>query len=128
MVRQNLQPDASYYAVYLDMQQDGTLLVSVENRSTQGIVSRQVIGMNNAVTTPVYLEITSTGNTISAYTSQDGTNWTLVNGSTVPLDPTKDAPGLTLTMDTNSALAGMVISPHDPVASVSATLDEVKVG
>jgi hypothetical protein len=126
MVRQDLRPDASYYAVFLDRQQDGTLLISVENRSTQGIVSRQVIGMNDAVTTPVYLKIVYAANALSAYFSQDGANWMLVNGSTVPVDPTKDVPGVTLTLDANSALAGMAISSHDPNASASATLDEVK--
>ena len=125
MVRQNLQPDASYYALFVEKQQDGTLVVSVENRSTQGIVSRQVAGTNDPITTPVYLKIVHAADTLSAYTSQDGMTWTLITGSTVTTDPTKDAPGVSLTLDTNSALAGMAISSHDPNASASATLDEV---
>ena len=113
MVRQNLQPDASYYAVFVETQQDGTLAISVEDREAQGIISRQVTGLNNAIKAPVYMKIVCAANTISAYTSQDGATWTLINGSTVKMDSTKDAPGLTLRLDTNSAVAGMAIASHD---------------
>src|SRR5262249_30656306 len=113
MVRQNLQPDSSYYALFAETQQDGTLAVNVENRSTQGIISTQITGLNDPITTPIYLKIVRTSNTLSAYTSQDGATWTLINGSTVTTDPTTDAPGVTLTLDTNNALAGMAISSHD---------------
>jgi outer membrane protein assembly factor BamB len=135
MVRQDLQPDSSYYAVFVVTQQDGTLVVSVESRSTQGIVSRQVISDDKPITTPIYLKIVHVNNEISAYTSQDGVQWTLISvstnelvpDSTVKTDPITEAPGLKLTLDANSALAGIAISSHDTNAPVSATLDEVTI-
>lgn len=125
MIRQNLQPDSSYYGLFVETQQDGSLSISVENRSTQGIISTQIARTNDPITTPIYLKIVNTANALSAYTSQDGTTWTFINGSAMTTDPTTDAPGITLTLDTNSALAGMAISSHDPNTSASATLDEV---
>jgi len=125
MVRQNLQPDSTYYAVFVEPQQDGTLHISVEDRDTPGILSRQIAGTNDAITTPVYLKIARADTTMSAYTSQDGVNWTLINGSTQTMDPANYIPGQTFTLDANNALAGMAISSHDPNTPASATIDQV---
>src|SRR5436853_639767 len=83
----------------------------------QGILSRQAVGLNDSVITPVYLKIVSAGNALCAYSSLDGAKWTLIDGSTVPIDPLTDAPGVKLTMDTNTAIAGMAIVSHDTNAS-----------
>ena len=125
MIRQNLQPDSSYYAVFVEPQQDGTMRISVEVRDTEGIISRQIASTNGAITTPVSLKIVTVGTTISAYMSQDGMKWGLINGSVLTMDPTHDAPGQTLTLDTSTALVGIAISSHDANTLVSAILDEV---
>ncbi len=125
MIRQDLQPDSAYYAVFVEPQQDGTMQISIEVRETQGIVSRQIVGSNGTITTPVSLKIVTVGSTISAYMSQDGMRWELINGSALTMDPAHDAPGQTLTLDAGSALVGMAISSHDPNTPASAILDEV---
>jgi hypothetical protein len=125
MVRQNVQPDSAYYAVFVEPQQDGTLNISVEDRDTPGILSRQIAGTNDAITTPVYLKIVRADTTISAYTSQDGVNWTLINGSTQTMDPANYIPGQTFTLDADDALVGMAISSHDAHTLASATIDQV---
>jgi hypothetical protein len=53
-------------------------------------------------TVPVYLEITRTGTTFSAFTSTDGSAWTVVPGSTVTIA------GLT-----GSLLRGFAVTSHD---------------
>ncbi|HEY4037118.1 MAG TPA: PQQ-binding-like beta-propeller repeat protein [Ktedonobacteraceae bacterium] len=125
MVRQNLQPDSAYYAIFVEPQQDGTMQISVEVRDTEGIISRQLTSMNGPITTPVSLKIVTVGTTISAYMSQDGMKWGLINGSALTMNPAHDAPGQTLTLDTGTALVGMAISSHDVNTLVSAVLDEV---
>jgi len=127
MVRQDLQPDSAYYAVFVERQQDGTLQVSVEVRETQGIISRQSASANGAITTPVSLEIVRVGATINAYMSQDGMQWKLINGSaiTMTMDPAHYVAGQTLMLDPSTALVGMAISSHDVHTPASAILDEV---
>ncbi|HEX3641644.1 MAG TPA: PQQ-binding-like beta-propeller repeat protein, partial [Ktedonobacteraceae bacterium] len=125
MVRQNMQPDSTYYAVFVEPQENGTLNISVEDRDTPGILSRQIAGTNQPITTPVYLKIVRADTTISAYTSQDGVNWTLIDGSTQTMDPANYIPGQTFTLDADDALVGMAISSHDPNTLASATIDEV---
>ena len=125
MIRQDLQPDSSYYAVFVEPQQDGTMRISVEVRDTEGIISRQIASTNGAITTPVSLKIVTVGTTISAYMSQDGMKWGLINGSVLTMDPTHDAPGQTLTLDTRTALVGIAISSHDANTLVSAIIDQV---
>lgn len=80
MIRQNTGAGSIYYAVYV------TPFEGI------GVESRDFTDLNNALDTntdaagPVYLQVTCTGNTFSAYSSYDGVNWTLINGSSVTLD------------------------------------------
>ena len=127
MVRQDLQPDSSYYAVFVELQQDGTVQISVEVRERQGIISRQSASLNSAITTPVSLKLVRMGTTISAYMSQDGMIWNLINGSaiTMTMDPAHYVAGQTLMLDPRTALIGMAISSHDVHTLASAILDQV---
>ena len=59
-------------------------IVIVENRTAQGLLNKPIVTTNGAA--PIYLKVVRSGNTFSAYTSSDGTTWTLIAGSTVTLD------------------------------------------
>jgi outer membrane protein assembly factor BamB len=95
MMRLTTDPGAPYYAVFAT---PGNGVV-VQWRSAQGGTASQV---GTAGTVPVYLEITRTGTTFSAFTSTDGNAWTVIPGSTVTIA------GLTGTL-----LRGFAVTSHD---------------
>ena len=66
-------------------------------------------------TKPVWLELVRSGNTVSAETSTDGTNFTLV------------APPVTLSGLGASAFVGLAVASHDPNTLATATFDNVSV-
>ena len=78
MMRASTDPGAPYYAIFATPGNG----IAVQWRTAKGGSSSQV---TTAGTVPVYLKITRTGTTFSAYTSPDGSTWTLVPGSTQSL-------------------------------------------
>jgi regulation of enolase protein 1 (concanavalin A-like superfamily)/phosphatidylserine/phosphatidylglycerophosphate/cardiolipin synthase-like enzyme len=62
---------------------------------------------------PTWVKLTRTGSVISAYRSDDGSNWTLVGSDTIPMAST--------------VLAGLAVSAHNNSALASATFDNVSV-
>jgi outer membrane protein assembly factor BamB len=95
MMRLTTDPGSPYYAVFAT---PGNGVV-VQWRTAQGGTTTQV---GTTGTVPVYLEITRTGTTFSAFTSTDGSSWTVVPGSTVTIA------GLS-----GSLLRGFAVTSHD---------------
>jgi outer membrane protein assembly factor BamB len=95
MMRLTTDPASPYYAVFAT---PGNGVV-VQWRTAQGGTTTQI---GTTGTVPVYLKITRTGTTFTAYTSPDGTTWTVVPSSTVTIA------GLT-----GSLLRGFAVTSHD---------------
>jgi hypothetical protein len=117
MVRQSLLPNMPYYAVFVESGQvaNGTN-ISVQTRAMQGLISTQVTAIRGNA--PIFLEIVRAGGgyTYSAYTSHDGTTWTLIPGSTITLG-LGDLPE-----------AGMAVSSHGVSDVTTVTFDNVSLG
>ncbi len=94
MLRQTSDPGSPYYAAFVT---PGNGIV-VQYRSTQGGSTAQV---KISGTVPVYLLVQRSGSSYSAYTSPDGTTWTLVAGSSVTINMT------------GSVLAGIAATSHN---------------
>jgi hypothetical protein len=95
MMRLTTDPGSPYYAVFMTPSNG----VAVQWRSAQGGSTSQV---TTTGTVPLYLEITRSGTTYSAYTSPDGVTWTLVPGSAV-----------TLASLSGSLLEGLAVTSHN---------------
>ena len=95
MMRATTDPGSPYYAVFATPGNG----IAVQWRSAQGGSSSQVAV---AGTVPLYLEIVRSGTTYSAFTSPDGSTWTLVPGSTT-----------SLTNLTGSLLEGLAVNSHN---------------
>jgi outer membrane protein assembly factor BamB len=78
MMRLTTDPGSPYYAVFATPGNG----IAVQWRSAQGGTTSQV---STAGTVPLYVKIARSGTSYSAYTSPDGSTWTLVPGSTVTL-------------------------------------------
>jgi outer membrane protein assembly factor BamB len=95
MIRATADPGAPYYAVFMTPSNG----VAVQWRMAQSGSTGQV---TTAVTAPAYLKIVRSGTTFSAYTSPDGSTWTLVPGSTK-----------TMANLTGSLLEGLAVNSHN---------------
>ena len=93
MLRASVDPGAPYYAAFVTPANG----LAVQWRSTLAGPTSQVL---TAGTPAVYLRVARTGGTYSAYSSPNGSTWTLVPGSTVNI-------GLTGTV-----LAGLAVTSH----------------
>ena len=71
---------------------------------------------NPAGTVPAWLKITRSGNTYTAYTSANGTTWTLIPGSTITINLG------------SSMLAGLAVTSHNSGLLGTVTMRGVKVG
>ena len=101
MVRQSGDPTSPYYSVFLSK----GVGVVVQYRPTFGGGTNTDVQMPTAVP-PLYLEIQHIGDQFQAATSNDGTNYTLVPGSTVSvLMTTPVEEGLAVSSDNTSALS-----------------------
>lgn len=115
MLRASTDPSAPYYAFFAT---GGNGLV-VQYRSAAGGNTSQIAVPGNV---PAWLQVgrwTSSGPTpttyYTAYTSTDGTTWTAVAGSTVPL------------VLTTPTLAGIALTSHNTGQIASATVDSFTV-
>jgi outer membrane protein assembly factor BamB len=95
MLRATTDPGSPYYGVFLTPANG----VAVQWRTTQSGSTGQV---TTAGAAPVYLEIVRSGTTFSAYTSPDGSTWTMVPGSTK-----------TIASLTGSLLEGLAVNSHN---------------
>lgn len=95
MMRATTDPGSPNYAVFVT---PGNGVV-VQYRALQGGITNSV---STTGTVPVYLKITRAGTTFSAWTSPDGTNWTIIPGSTV-----------TVGALTGTLLRGFAVTSHD---------------
>ena len=79
MLRKTFDPVSPYYALFMSPH-DG---IHVQYRSA---FNQNTIDLSSRPgTLPVYLKISRTGTTYSAYTSTDGAGWTVIPGSTLNL-------------------------------------------
>jgi outer membrane protein assembly factor BamB len=108
MVRLTSDPGAPYYAVFITPGNG----VTVQVRATQG--GTTVKRATATGTVPAYLKITRTGTSFSAYTSTDGSTWTLIPNSTV-----------TVASLTGSLLEGLAVTSHNAGALSTVTIDTV---
>jgi outer membrane protein assembly factor BamB len=106
MLRSTTDPGSPYYAAFVTPSNG----IAVQWRSTQAGTSSQVLTTGSP---PEYIKVARSGGSYAAYTSPDGSAWTLVPNSTVNL-------GLTGTV-----LAGLAITSHDWAVLGSATFDTV---
>jgi hypothetical protein len=110
MLRATTDPGAPNYAVLVSP----GVGIKVQVRSAQGGTTTKIA--NPAGTVPVYLKITRSGSTFTAYTSPDGVNWTLIPGSSA-----------TVNLGTG-LLAGLAVTSHNNGTLGTVTMDGVTVG
>jgi hypothetical protein len=110
MLRVSNDPGAANYAVLVSPGAG----IKVQKRSAQGATTAKLA--NPAGTAPVWLRVTRAGDTYTAYTSTDGTTWTLIAGSTYTM-----ALGSTL-------LAGVAVTSHNTSAYSTVVASNVTVG
>ena len=77
MLRKTFDPVSPYYAVFVTPRNG----IHVQYRSDFNQDPMRLVSASR--TPPVYLKIVRVGLILSAYTSTDGTNWTLIPNSTV---------------------------------------------
>jgi hypothetical protein len=111
MLRLTTDPASPYYAVLVTPSNG----IRVQDRAAQGGGTTYLT--NLAGTVPVYLMVSRSGTTFTAYTSPEGSTWTAVPSSTVSLANL-----------TGALLAGMAVSSHKASALSTATFDTFSIG
>src|SRR2546421_3794347 len=109
MLRQSSDPGSAYYAVLIT---PGNGIV-VQYRTAQGNTTQQSVKVSGSV--PAYLKVARSGSTYTAYTSSNGTTWTLLTGSSVMLNMS------------GSVLAGLAVTSHNSSVLGTVTFDTVSV-
>ncbi len=116
ILRAGTDPGAAYYGVFITPGHG----IDVQWRATPGDVSNQIL---QAASVPAYLRVTryttagaAPQTLFSAYTSPDGSAWTLVPGSTTMLSLPQPL------------LAGFAITSHQQGAASAVTLNNVTIG
>ena len=109
MLRQSSDPTSAYYAVFVSPSNG----IAVQYRKTLGGKTTQLVLTTGTV--PTYLMVARSGTTYTAYTSSDGTTWTLIAGSsfTVPMS--------------GAVLAGMAATSHNAKTLSTITYDTVNI-
>jgi hypothetical protein len=110
MLRGSVDPGAPFYALFVT---PGNGIV-VDYRAGQGSAAIQAAPAL-AGAAPAYLRVTRMGTTFAAYTSNDGSNWTLIPGS-----------GSTVSVS-GDLMAGLVVTSHNSGALSAADFDSVHV-
>src|SRR5205085_4238035 len=109
MLRASADPGSPMYAAFITPGNG----ITVQKRTGQGLSMSKLA--NPAGTVPAYLEVVVNGNAFSAYSSADGTTWSLVPGSST-----------TMTIG-STLLAGMAVTSHNNCCVSTATMDSVSV-
>lgn len=109
MLRQTTDPASPYYAAFVTPSNG----VVVQYRAAQGGSAAQAVQVSG--TTPAYLRAGRSGGTFAAYTSTDGSTWSIVPGSMVSL-------GIT-----GAVLAGLAVTSHNVGALSTVAFDSVAI-
>jgi hypothetical protein len=121
MLRGSTDPGAPFYAA-LVTPGNGFF---IEYRTAQNAWFSKSTGVSGMV--PRYLKISRGGSTFSAYSSSDGSAWTLIPGSTITLNlPATLLAGLAVTAHSSGVLSAatvdnVVLSPTQAVATATST-------
>ena len=107
MLRASTDPGAPYFAIFTTGG-NGTI---IQYRSAEAGSTSQLTGVTSGA--PLYVKVVRSGDTYTAYTSTDGTNWTMYPGSTVTI------PALT-----GSILAGMADTSHSQFGTSTTVFDD----
>jgi outer membrane protein assembly factor BamB/regulation of enolase protein 1 (concanavalin A-like superfamily) len=107
MLRASTDPGAAYYAIMATPEGNGTV---IQYRTASGGSTTQLSGVTGKA--PIWVEVTRTGATFTAYTSTDGTNWTAYPASTVTI------PALS-----GSILGGMADTSHSQFTTSTTVFD-----
>jgi hypothetical protein len=113
MLREGLDPGSRFYGIFTTPDQ-GLVL---EYREIQGGNAALIdIPLSDQTKIPVYLKVTREDNLFNAYYSQDGVNWTVVEGQqkTIPMPAT--------------LFAGIALTSHSQTNIGTGTFDSVNVG
>ena len=110
MIRATKAPGSPNYALLVSPGEGIKVQVrKILNGDTQKLA-------NPKGTTPAWLKVTRSGNTYTAYTSANGTSWTLI-------------PGSAITINLGGRMrVGMAVTSHHPAVLGTATMSGVKVG
>jgi outer membrane protein assembly factor BamB len=109
MLRASTDAGSPTYAVFITPGNG----ISVQRRTAQGASMQKLTNPPGAV--PAWLEAVFNGNAFIAYSSADGTTWSLIPGSSTTMSI-----GTTL-------LAGMAVTSHNNCCLSTATMDSVSV-
>src|SRR6185437_10937153 len=111
VVRTDTSQGSAYYGIFVTPETNGTV---VQFRPTANAATTQVAG--NTSKAPLWLKITRSGNTFTAFTSTDGKTWTAYPGATesIPAIPT-------------SAMVGMASSSHSQFGTNTTNFDSLAV-
>ena len=107
MIRGDLSANAAY-AMAAVTSLNGTVF---QSRSTSGGASTFVTG--TAAAAPQWIRVVRSGNTLSGYSSADGSKWTAIGTSTITIGST--------------AYVGLAVTSHNPSAAATATFTNVAV-
>jgi outer membrane protein assembly factor BamB/regulation of enolase protein 1 (concanavalin A-like superfamily) len=107
MLRASTDPGAAYYAVLATPEGNGTV---IQYRTAAGGSTTQLSGVSGKA--PIWVKVTRTGDSFTAYTSADGMNWTAYPSSTVTI------PALS-----GSILGGMADTSHSQFTTSTTVFD-----
>ena len=107
MMRDSLAANAMHASMFVTPGKG----LAFQRRTSTGGASTNTSGGSG--TAPMWVRVTRSGSTFSAYTSSDGSSWTLVGSDTIPMGTTIDV--------------GLALSSRDDSALATATLDNVSV-
>ena len=110
MLRQSLTADSAH-AFMLVTPAESMKGLAFQRRTTTGGSSTHTAGGNGAV--PVWVRLTRSGNTITAFRSPDGVTWTAVGSDTIPMAAT--------------VYAGLAVTSHNAGALATGTFDNVSI-
>ena len=100
MLRASLTPGSAHALMFVTPGSPNGL--AFQRRTATNVMSSHTSGGDGAA--PVWVRLTRSGNTISAFRSADGNNWTLVDTDVIPMGATIYA-GLAVTSHSNGILA-----------------------
>jgi hypothetical protein len=110
MLRLTSDAGSPYYAVFATPANG----LTVQYRNAPGATTAKLTTL--AATIPIYLKVSRSGSTFSAYSSTDGVTWTLIPGSSKAL------------AITGPLLAGLAVTSHNANALCTVVIDTVVVG
>jgi outer membrane protein assembly factor BamB len=111
MLRAGTGASAPWYAVFVTP----GLGVQVQYRDETGDISTQVADPAGAA--PLYVRVRRSGDVFTAYTSPDGSNWTAIGASAVPL-----------ALMSGPLLGGLALCSHDGGSPASAAFTDIATG